>query len=161
MVFSKTLFWSLAIAGMALLAATAIYCLARISPPELLTPFQSTIPILAGQAGLFGSAPSFFYTFAIGLLVGTCAPTLASAKAHCLIWVSLALLLEISQHPIVAEPLIARLEDTLFISAWRVIGPYWIRGVFDPMDMIATVVGGLTALTILTYLSTEHYDDRC
>ena len=70
---SKTLFWGLVIAGTALLAAVAVYCLARIYPPELLTPFQSTIPILAGQAGLFGSAPSFFYTFAIGLLVGTCA----------------------------------------------------------------------------------------
>ena len=90
---SKTLFWRLAIAGAALLAAIAVYCLVRIHPPELLTPFQSTIPILAGQAGLFGSAPSLLYIFAIGLIVGTFASTPASARTHCLIWLGLALLL--------------------------------------------------------------------
>jgi hypothetical protein len=157
----KTLFWRLAIASTALLAAVAVYCLARISTPELLAPFQSTNPLLAGQAGLFGSAPSLFYTFAIGLFVGTCASTPASARIHCLIWLGLALLLEISQHPIIAEPLVPWLADTLFVSIWEVIGPYWKWGVFDPLDMIATVAGGLAALTILTHLSTEHYDDRC
>jgi len=160
MVFSKALFWRLAIAGTALLAAIAIYCLARIYPPELLTPFQSTLPILVEQAGLFGSAPSFLYIFAIGLIVGTCASTPASARTHCLIWMGLALLLEISQHPAFAEPLVSWLADTLSVSTWEVVGPYWKRGVFDPRDMIATVAGGLAALTILTYLSTEHYDEH-
>ena len=157
---TKTMFWRLAIAGTALLAAVAVYCLARISPPELLTPYQSTIPEFAGQAGLFGSAPSLFYTFAIGLIVGTCASTTASARTHCLIWMGLALLLEISQHPAFAEPLVSWLADTLSVSTWEVVGPYWKRGVFDPRDMIATVAGGLAALTILTYLSTEHYDEH-
>ena len=158
---SKALFWRLGIAGTALFAAVAVYCLARIYPPELLTPFQSTIPILAEQAGLFGSAPSFLYIFAIGLIVGSCASTPASARTHCLIWLGFALLLEMSQHPVIAEPLVSWLADKLFVSTWEVIEPYWERGVFDPLDMIATVAGGLAALTILTYLSTEHYDDRC
>ena len=157
----KTLFWRLAIASTALLAAVAVYCLARIYPPELLTPFQSTIPELAGQAGLFGSAPSFLYIFAIGLIVGSCASTPASARTHCLIWLGLALLLELSQYPVIAEPLVSWLADTLFVSAWEVIGPYWKRGVFAPLDLVATVAGGVAALTILSYLSTEHYDDRC
>ena len=159
--YNKTLFWRFGIAGTALLAAVAVYCLGRIYPPDLLTPFQSTIPALVGQAGLFGSAPSFLYILAIGLIVGTCASTPASARTHCLIWLGLALLLEISQHPIIAEPLASWLADTLFISAWEIVGPYWKRGVFDPLDIIATVVGGLVALTILTYLSAKHYDDRC
>lgn len=161
MICSRTLFWRLAIAGTALLTAVAVYCLARIYPPELLTPLQSTIPVLAGQTGLFGSAPSFFYIFAIGLTIGSCASTPASARTHCLIWPGLALLLEISQHPVIAEPLGSWLADKLFVSVWRVIGPYWERGVFDPLDMIATVAGGLAALTLLTCLSTENYDDRC
>ena len=157
----KTLFWRFGIAGTALLAAVAVYCLARIYPPEFLTPFQSTIPILAGQVGLFGSAPSFLYMFAIGLVVGSCAATPASARTHCLIWLGLALLLEVSQHPIIAKPLSSWLADTLSISTWVVIEPYWERGVFDPLDMIATVAGGLAALTILTHLSTKNCDDRC
>jgi len=156
----KTLFWRLGIAGTALLAAVAIYCLARIDPPELLTPFQSTIPIFAEQAGLFGSAPSFLYIFAIGLIVGSCASTPVSARTHCLIWLGLALLLEISQHPIIAKPLSSWLADTLSISIWVVIEAYWERGVFDPLDMIATVAGGLVALTTLNHLSTEHYDEH-
>jgi hypothetical protein len=160
MVCKKILFWRFGIAGTALLAAVAVYCLARIYPPELLTPFQSTIPILAGQAGVFGSAPSFLYILAIGLIVGNCASTPASARTHCLIWLGLALLLEISQHPVIAEPLVSWLAGTLFVSTWEIIGPYWKRGVFDSLDMIATVAGGLAALTILTCLSTEHYNDR-
>ena len=157
--YRKTMFWRLALAGTALLAAVAVYCLARVYPPELLTPFQSTIPTLAGQAGLFGSAPSFLYVFATGLVVGSCASTPASARTHCLIWLGLALLLEISQHPVIAEPLVSWLENTLIVSSWEFVGPYWSRGVFDPLDMIATVAGGLAAFTILHYLSMEHCDD--
>ena len=159
--YKKTLFWRFGIAGTALLAAVAVYCLARIYPPELLTPFQSTIPALAVQAGLFGSAPSFFYIFAIGLIVGTCASTPASARTHCLTWLGLALLLETTQHRAIAEPLVSWLSETLLVSTWEVVEPYWSRGVFDPLDIIATVAGGLAALIILTYLSTEHRDDRC
>ena len=77
-----------------------------------------------------------------------------------MIWLGLALLLEISQHPIIAKPLSSWLADTLSISTWVVIEPYWERGVFDPLDMIATVAGGLVALTTLNHLSTEHYDEH-
>jgi len=157
---SKALFWRLGIAGTALIVAVAIYCLARIYPPELLAPFKITISILAGQPGLFGSAPSFFYTFAIGLIVGTFASSPASAKLHCLNWLGLAVLLEISQHPMIAKHLASWLADTLSISTWEMISPYWNRGVFDPLDLIATVVGGLTVLALLTYFPTEFANEH-
>ena len=156
---SNTLFWRFGIASTALLAAVSVYCLARINPPELLAPFQTTVPLLAEQTAVFGSAPSFFYTFAVGLFIGAFAPSSTAARWHCLNWLGLALLLEISQHPIVAIPLASWLADTLFVSTWEIIGPYWIRGVFDPQDIIATVIGGLTALTILTFFSTGHRDE--
>ena len=157
---SKALFWRLGIAGTALFAAVAIYCLARIYPPELLAPFKITIPIHTGQTGLFGSAPSFFYTFAIGLIIGTCASSPTSAKLHCLNWLGLAVLLEISQHPIIAKHLASWLADTLSVSTWEVFSPYWNRGVFDPLDLIATVVGGLTVLALLTYFPAGDRDDH-
>jgi hypothetical protein len=157
---SKALFWRSGIAAMALLAAVAIYCLARIYPPQLLTPYKITIPILAGQTGLFGSAPSFFYTLAIGLIVGACASSPISAKLHCLNWLGLAVLLEISQHPMVVKHLASRLADTLSVSTWEMISPYWNRGVFDPLDLIATVAGGLTALALLTYFPTGFANEH-
>jgi hypothetical protein len=76
----KTAFWRYGIAGRALLAAIAVYCLARIYPPELLAPFQTTNSLLAEQTALFGSAPSLFYSFAIGLFVGSGASSRTGAK---------------------------------------------------------------------------------
>jgi len=43
---------------------------------------------------------------------------------------------------------------------WEMISPYWNRGVFDPLDLIATVVGGLSALTILTYSPKGHDNEQ-
>jgi len=157
---SNTLFWRFGIAGTALLASVAVYCLARIYPPELLAPFQATDPLLVEKTALFGSAPSLLYTFAIGLFIGSCASSRTSAKLHCLNWLGLALLLEFSQHPIIAIPMTSWLADTLFTSTWEIIGPYWKRGVFDPQDIIATVAGGLAALAILSYFSTGHVDEN-
>lgn len=146
----KTLFWRLGIAGTSLLAAISVYSVVRIYPPELLLPFQMTNPLLPEQSSLFGSAPSLFYTFAIGLFIGTCASSKTGAKLHCLSWIGLALLLEISQHPVIAKPLASWLADSKFILAREIIGPYWERGVFDPQDIGATLLGGLAALAILT-----------
>jgi len=81
----KTLIWKFGIAFLALLAAISVYCFTRITPLELLAPFQATHIILAAQTGLFGSAPSFFYTLSVGMLVGIGASTLTGARMHCLL----------------------------------------------------------------------------
>jgi hypothetical protein len=156
----KELIWRLGIASTALLAAIAVYCLARHYLPELLVPFQATQSIFADQTGLFGSAPSFLYTLAIGLLVGSCASAQAGARMHCLIWIGLALLLEITQHTVIAESIASWLANMLDVSAWELIGPYWTRGAFDPLDIVATVAGGIIALVILTYLPAEAKNAR-
>jgi hypothetical protein len=180
----KALVWRFGIAGTTLLAAIAVYCLTRIYPPELLAPFQATNSIFADKTGLFGSAPTFLYTLAIGLIIGACASLQSCVRAraqesenripisklqevawknvpsrvveiHCSIWIGLALLLELTQHPVFAEPLASRLSETLSVSVWEIIGPYWHRGTFDPLDLIATVAGGLIALVILTHSPRE------
>jgi len=158
MISSKALVWRLGIASTALVAAIAVYCLARTYPPELIAPFQTSHPIFTDQIGLFGSAPSFLYTLAIGLIIGSCASTQASAKIHCLTWIGLVLLLEITQHPAITEPLASWLAGTLNASAWELVGPYWSRGAFDPLDLIATVMGGLIAFTLITYLPVRFKD---
>jgi hypothetical protein len=135
--------------------AIAVYCFARFFPPELLEPFQATNSILAAQAGFFGSAPSFFYTLAIALFIGACASTLTHARWHCLLWIALVLLLELTQHPAIGEPLSGWLATVLPGSVWEIIQPYWTRGVFDQQDLLATLAGGVIALALLTQFSTE------
>jgi len=155
----KTLTWRACIAFTGMLAAVAVYCFARLYPPGLLEPFQATHPVLAAQTLLFGSAPSFFYTLSIGLLVGACASSLSGARLHCVVWIGLAVCLELTQHPEFAEPLATLFSGMLPGSTWELVGPYWTRGAFDQLDLIATVLGGSIAWAVLTYLPMEHNNE--
>ena len=146
---------TIGIASLSLLVAIAVYCFARFYPPELLQPFQATSSILAAQVGLFGSAPSFFYTLSIGLLIGACASTLPDGRWHCTLWIVLALLLELTQHPIVATPLSNWLATVLPESSWEIFRPYWTRGIFDPLDLLATLAGGIIAFVLPIHFPKE------
>lgn len=150
-----SLVWKLGVAIVSLLAAIAVYSFARIYPPEILAPFQSLHANLASHQNLFGSAPSFFYTLALGLVIGTCASSNSSARFHCLLWIGLCLLLELSQYLVLSTKLTIWLPNVLFESGWRLVGPYWTRGIFDPIDLVATLSGGLIALILLRRLPIE------
>ena len=152
------LIWRLGIASLSLLAAVAVYCFARIYPPEILTPIQAVNTELAAQTAAFGNAPSFFYTLALGLFIGASASTLTNARIHCLVWIGLAICLELTQHPIVAEHLSTWLVAILSESSWELVGPYWTRGAFDQLDLVATLIGGFVALALLSYLPREIND---
>jgi len=159
MIKNASMTWKIGTAVIALLMAAAVYLFARLNPPALLEPFQITNSLLGVQSDFFGSAPSLFYTLSIGLLIGVFASTSANGRLHCLIWVGLALCLEISQASIVAGPLTSWLSATLPNSFWELFGPYWANGVFDQLDLLATVVGGVIALAVLAYLPREINDD--
>ncbi|WP_372742807.1 hypothetical protein [Neptunomonas sp.] len=122
----------------------------------MLTPVHAVHADLATYTGLWGSAPSLFYTLAMCLIVGACTSTRLSAKIHCYIWIVLALGLELSQHSMVAERISRLLESVLTGHMWSLFGPYWIRGVFDPLDLLATVLGGAIGLVLLSRLSLEN-----
>ena len=160
MVRNALLNWRVGIACLSLLSAIAVYCFARLYPPTPLEIFQATNPILASQTVLIGSAPSFFYTLALGLLMSACAPTLNKARLHCLVWIGLALCLELTQAPIIAGTLSTWLTALLPEFFRGFIGPYWTRGAFDPLDLIATLIGGIIALALLTSLPREGNDAR-
>ena len=109
---------------------------------------------------MFGSAPSFFYTLSIGLLVGAASSNFSAARIHCLAWTAIALLLELAQHAIVADQVTGFLGRLLPETVMNIIGPYWTRGIFDPLDLLATFIGGLLALVILSWLRSESDDAR-
>ena len=142
----KATTWRLGVAIVSLTAAIAVYCFAREQPPALLESWQTTIPALTAQAAVFANLPSLLYTLAIGLLIGSCAATTAAARWHCLLWLVIALSLELGQHRLVAEPLTGWLPDRVGETAWQIIGPYWANGSFDSLDLLATFAGGIIAL---------------
>ena len=98
---------------------------------------------------LFGSAPSFFYTLALGLFIGLAAPSAKAARASCLVWILSSLCLELSQLPVISLALVEWLQAPLPHWAWNLIGPYWINGTFDVFDLLATLVGGFIAIQII------------
>ena len=150
----------LGIASLSLLVAFAVYSFTRIYPPEFLEPFQAVNTNLATHSALFGSAPSFFYTLALGLAIGACASSPLRARFHCLIWIGLALFLELTQHSILAEPFSIWLRTNLAEPVWSMFVPYWTRGVFDPLDLLTTLVGGIIALALLTPPPKENSDEN-
>ena len=155
---NKSSIFIFALAGLSLLAALLVYSLARVHPPAILASIQATQSGLAAQTGLFGSAPSFFYTLALGLVVGLCAATRSSRRLHCLSWLGLVLVLESTQYPLIATVVVDRLPGLIPAWAWDVVGPYWLRGVFDVQDLLASLAGGLLALAALTLLSRKPAD---
>jgi len=62
------------------------------------------------------------------------------------------MLLELSQARIIAEPIGAWLSESLPESIWTIAEAYWTRGVFDPLDLLATFIGGSIALILMAYL---------
>ena len=146
------------IASLSLLLAVSVYNFARPIPPVLFDSFHTATPVLASHIGLFGSAPSFLYTLAVGLILGLVARSRPEAGIHCLSWTGLAVCMEILQHPVCSGALTPWLMAEFPASVWSVIEPYWNHGTFDPLDLLATVAGGGIALILLRFLLAENID---
>lgn len=149
----------LGVASVSLLIALSVYVFARPSPPNLIAGLNWRSDWLAGYSAYLYSAPSLFYTLAIGLCIGVCASSRGAALRHCAFWTGLAACLELTQAPIIAVRLADWLEPVLAASAWLAIGPYWQQGVFDPLDLVATFAGGALAILFLTRFSTGQADE--
>lgn len=153
---NTSLLFTLGIGFFSLMIAVMVYIFARIYPPELLTSLHAPNVYLGPYTGLFGSAPSLWYTLALGLLIGACASSHVSARVHCLVWIGLAMLLELSQARIIAEPIGAWASESLPESIWTIAESYWTRGVFDPLDLLATIVGGAIAIVLLAFFTNNE-----
>ncbi len=149
--------WRLGIAASSLALALAVYVFAREHPPSIVTSLQAPNPWLLAHGHLFDSAPSLFYTLAIGLLLGAVSTGRRRGQLHCMIWTGIALLLELTQAPGVAATFIAA-TGQLPIFVANLIMPYWANGTFDPIDLLAVLLGGTTALVLLRVIPMEGED---
>lgn len=156
MSYKKTPTWGIALTTASFAAAVGVYILARGNPPAIIEPFRTTIPSLAAQGGVFGSAPSLFFTLSVAILIGIVAGSRNKAIPHCLAWVLIACCLELSQHVSIASIIVDSAADILPASIWHYLSPYWVRGYFDPLDLVATLLGGSLAVVALNRLPTEH-----
>ena len=149
----------LGIACLAMLVAVSVYVFARPSPPALLSGLHWRVEWLMNDSVFSNSAPSLFYTLALGLLIGICAATRRESLRHCALWIGLAASLELTQVTFVAARIADWLGSILPAAAWGAIGSYWKRGVFDPLDLLATFAGGLAAILLLSRLPAEKSND--
>jgi len=149
---------SLVAAGLAMALALAVYCLGRGEPPLLLEPFHFSLSGAPAWQGSLGSMPSLLYTLSLALMLGALSSSRAAATRHVLLWTVLAMALEYCQHPFLARPLGGWLQRCLPDAAWQVTQPYWQRGTFDYLDLLATLSGGLLGLLMfnLFHGSVEH-----
>jgi hypothetical protein len=147
--------WLTIISGLSLGLGIAVYCLARGNPPQVLLALVPARAEPVAHASLFASAPSFLYTLALAIVIGMAAADRRRARFHCLAWTLLALLLEVSQYPPIAAVFSSRLAGIPPEPVWLTFGPYWTRGVFDSLDLAATLAGGLVALALLARLPVE------
>lgn len=144
---SAALCWGLVVALASLAAAVAVYDLARALPPAPLEALQVSDFHLPLPALVAGSAPSFFFTLAFGILIGIAAVP-ATATRHCLTWIAIACVLESSQWPAAATSAASWLGGLLPGSVWRMTATYWTAGTFDVSDLAATLAGGALALLL-------------
>ena len=129
-------------------AAVAVYDLARAYPPAILAAFQVSDRLVPLPAWLRGSAPSFFFTLSIGVLVGIAAGPDRTGR-HVFRWLAIVLGLEFAQLPFFADGAAAFLAAALPDTGWHVIATYWTAGTFDFFDIAAAVGGGWLALLIV------------
>jgi len=140
----------------ALLLGTAVYFLDRDwADTMLLAPFISyQMPRSAVFGAIGGFLPALMHAYAIPvLIIVTLRPWSWTRPWVCLLWFTLASTLEWLQSDTVY---------TLFFAADRLPGDmpllrylknYAVQGQFDYIDLLATGVGCLTALTVTTAIA--------
>ena len=147
----------LVVAGIAFALGVGNYALTRPAGSAYLLPaaLEFGPSSLALPAILGGSLPAFLHVYALALLtivvLGVTPRRAAWAAAA---WCALDLFFEFGQWP----PLAERLATSL--PAWfgqvpilDHLGAYFVQGSFDPADLLATLLGAVTAyVTVLLML---------
>ena len=126
-----------AIAVAALAVGVAVYVLDRPPGSAYLLPRDATL--YSGTASWFGGVgdwiPAFLHVFAFSLLsAALLSASRAAAACACVAWWAIDSLFELGQHPAIGPHLGVA---------------YFVRGSFDPADLLATAAGALCAYATL------------
>ena len=146
-------------ASLALAVGMLVYLTDRTASSSMLVPDIGAHARLHAFGTLGQWLPSFVHAFAFSLLTAAALhPRAGPAYPVCVIWGALNVLFEIGQYPLVS----ARLADTLrdcerWLPFARSLSNYFVRGTFDPGDVVAAILGATAAAVVL--LLSHHREE--
>ncbi len=135
-------------ATLMLLLGIAVYVLDRESASVyFLTPFGSLDPGTSTFGSLGGQLPEFVHVYAFSLLTAIIFNlSRRIVLLSCGFWWLIDTMFEVGQHPIISPHIVS------FIPSWFSRVPflenttsYFLYGTYDPWDLLAILLGGLTA----------------
>jgi hypothetical protein len=153
------------LAFLILLLGMLPYLTDRVAGQAMLWPSAFTLKTgnLFGPVGAW--LPSFAHAFAFSLLtVAVLAPSARPRWGVCAMWAVIDVAFELGQRREIAGHLAKfLLNDIGAVPLTRPLARYFVHGTFDPLDMLAAVVGAIAAAVVLHGLATtpEKADDKC
>ena len=147
---------------LALLLALVFYTLGRAESTAYLLPVQLSqlLPTVGTRAAL-GSLPTFLHVFSFVLLtVAVGRPQSATACiAIACGWCVANILFETGQHPDIA-PLIDSALPASFDSMLILenVGPFFLNGTFDPLDVLAAALGALASIGFIFWKRNREHE---
>ena len=151
-----------AIACFALALALVVYLADRDAARVML------MPKLGAHTGLnvFGAVgqwlPSFVHPFSFSLLTAAALPQRSVPRyGACIAWAAVNLAFEAGQHPWVSVRLASALQGELAGMPFsRPLARYFVRGTFDPGDVLAVLLGALAAAFVLRFVTRPRENAR-
>ena len=109
---------------------------------------------------LFGalgdSLPSFAHPFVLALLTAAVLRDARSRYGACAVWCCIDVAFECGQHPWIRESLALAVHALLDpVRLGQPLASYFLRGTFDPGDVVAAVLGGFAAAGLLRLANRE------
>jgi hypothetical protein len=142
----------LALVGALALAAGLIVYLADRDPSRAALIPSAAVLSTGPLVGALGQwLPSFVHPLAFSLFTAAARRAWTPpAYGACLAWWAVNVAFEVGQHPVVAAPLAAWLTALPQLgSIPALLAAYFVRGTFDPIDLLAATLGALAAATML------------
>jgi len=144
------------IASLSMVAGLFIYAADRA--PGSVYLFPDALSLNSGEGLIFGALgaylPTFIHVYTFTLLTYACLSCdRAAVITTCGFWFIIDSLLELCQQEVVATGIITIVPQWFdSIPVLENVSPYFVKGTFDPVDLLSIAVGSITAyFTINTF----------
>jgi hypothetical protein len=134
--------------GAALALGLLVYWIDRHPRTPSPMPFAGHVAPLHAFGALGGWLPDLVHPLAFSLFCAALMPRRpVPAYGACIAWFVVNVMFEIGQHPSISPTLAAALQPVPVLGRW--LAGYFVRGTFDPGDIVAAAMGSVLAAAIL------------